>query len=123
MLIQGSTLSIVAKWLHVGLPEKAKPLSPTDELLSEHPKAIMKEITISGSCPATGEKIVNLNFPKKAIIAMIKRNGNYLTPNGSTIIEANDTLVVLTDKPEILDKVYASLSISKTVEKTGELAE
>ena len=54
---------------------------------------------------------------------MIKRNGNYLTPNGSTIIEANDTLVVLTDKPEILDKVYASLSISKTVEKTGELAE
>ena len=123
VLIQGSTLSIVAKWLHVGLPEKAKPLSPTDELLSEHPKAIMKEITISGSCPATGEKIVNLNFPKKAIIAMIKRNGNYLTPNGSTIIEANDTLVVLTDKPEILDKVYASLSISKTVEKTGELAE
>ncbi len=116
VLIQGTTLSIVAKWLHVGLPESAKPLSPTDELLSEHPKAIMKEITISESCPATGVKIVNLNFPKKAIIAMIERDGNYITPNGLTVIEANDKLVVLTDKPEILDKVYASLSLSKTGE-------
>lgn len=110
VLIQGSTLTIVAKWLHVGLPEKAKLLSPTDELLSEHPKALMKEIKIEEGCPAVGLKIVNLNFPKKAIIAMIERDGNYLTPNGSTVIEANDKLVVLTDKAEILEKVYASLS-------------
>ncbi|RUA17937.1 MAG: potassium/proton antiporter, partial [Flavobacteriia bacterium] len=56
--------------------------------------------------------IVNLNFPKKAIIAMIERDGNYLTPNGSTELQANDRLVVLTDKPEILEKVYESLSLS-----------
>jgi len=77
----------------------------------------MKEITISASCPATGVKIVNLNFPKKAIIAMIQRNGNYLTPNGLTEIKANDKLVVLTDKPEILDKVYDSLSLKRVKEK------
>ena len=116
VLIQGSTLSIVAKWLHVGLPESAKPLSPTDELLSEHPKALMKEILIKEDCSAVGLKIVNLNFPKKAIIAMIERDGNYLMPNGSTVIEANDKLVVLTDKPEILDKVYESLSLKKPQE-------
>lgn len=112
VLIQGSTLSLVAKWLHVGLPENVKPLSPTDELLTEHPKAIMKEITIQEGCPTVGLKIVNLNFPKKAIIAMIERDGNYLTPNGSTDLKANDRLVVLTDKPEILEKVYESLSLS-----------
>ena len=38
VLVQGTTLSIVAKWLNVGLPEKAKPLSPTDQLMVEHPK-------------------------------------------------------------------------------------
>ncbi|MBO0324147.1 potassium/proton antiporter [Muricauda sp. CAU 1633] len=113
VLIQGTTLTKVAKWLHVGLPEKVKPLSPTDELLTEHPKALMKEIRIDEGCAAAGLKIVNLNFPKKAIIAMIERDGNYLTPNGSTVIEANDKLVVLTDKPEILDRVYASLSMSQ----------
>lgn len=120
VVIQGTTLSVVAKWLHVGLPESAKPLSATDELLTEHPKALMKEITISKSCAAAGEKIVNLNFPKKAIIAMIERDGNYLTPNGSTVIEENDRLVVLTDKPEILEKVYASLSMPKVEGGMGE---
>ena len=113
VLIQGSTLPIVAKWLRVGLPEKAKPLSPTDELLTEHPKALMREIRIMENTPSVGLKIVNLDFPKNAIIAMIEREGNYLTPNGSTVIEANDKLVVLTDKPEVLDKVYTSLSLSK----------
>lgn len=112
VLVQGSTLPIVAKWLRVGLPEKAKPLSPTDELLTEHPKALMREIKIKEGTPSVGLKIVNLNFPKNAIIAMIEREGNYLTPNGSTVIEANDKLVVLTDKPEVLDKVYTSLSLA-----------
>jgi cell volume regulation protein A len=116
VLIQGSTLSIVAKWLHVGLPENAKPLSPTDELLSEHPKAVMREIKVTESCPVVGLKIVNLNFPKNALIAMIQRDGNYLTPNGMTEIEANDKLVVLTDKLEILDKVYDSLSLKHAKE-------
>ncbi|MEC8831497.1 MAG: cation:proton antiporter, partial [Bacteroidota bacterium] len=119
VLIQGSTLSLVAKWLGVGLPDSAKPLSATDELLSENPKAVMKEIIISESCPASGVKIVNLNFPKKAIIAMIQRDGNYITPNGLTKIEANDKLVVLTDKVEILDKVYDSLHL-KRVKETNE---
>ncbi len=117
VLIQGSTLSIVAKWLHVGLPESVKPLSATDELLSEHPKAIMKEIKITKTCPSNGVKIIDLGFPKNAIIAMIERDGNYITPNGLTEIAANDKLVVLTDKPEILDKVYESLSLKKKEEE------
>ena len=109
VLIQGTTLPIVAKWLHVGLPEKAKPLSPTDELLVEHPKAIMREIQIGEHCAAAGQKIVDLNFPKKAIIAMIQREDIYITPNGATEILSGDKLVILTDNPEIITQVYASL--------------
>jgi cell volume regulation protein A len=112
VLIQGTTLTVVAKWLNVGLPQKAKPMSPTDELLIEHPKTIMKEIVIEPHSTAVGLKIVELNFPKKAIIAMIERDGNYLTPNGLTELNANDRLVVLTDKSEILHDVYASLRIN-----------
>lgn len=112
VIIQGTTLSVVAKWLRVGLPEKVKPLSPTDELLTEHPKTIMKEIVISADSSVIDYKIVDLDFPKKAIIAMIEREGNYLTPNGSTTLYANDKLVVLTDKKEILDDVYVALGIN-----------
>ncbi len=113
VVIQGTTLSLIARWLNVGLPEKAKPMSPTDELLTEHRKTIMREIRIDDDSAIVGMKIVDLNFPKKAIIAMIEREGNYLTPNGATELLANDKLVVLTDKNEILDEVYVSLKIDK----------
>ena len=105
VLIQGTTLSTVAKWLNVALPESAKIVTPTDVFLAENPKTAMKEILITANCQAAHKKIVELKFPKNAIIAMIKRDGKYLVPNGSTVIEANDTLIVLSDTEEGLDKV------------------
>lgn len=114
ILIQGTTLSIVAKWLHVGLPEKAKKLSPTDLLLAENPKAEMKEILITSNCFVVDKKIIELGFPKNAIIAMIKRNESYIIPNGLTKIEAQDTLIVLADRAIIFDEVYNVLNEQKT---------
>jgi potassium/hydrogen antiporter len=105
VLLQGTTLSVVAKWFHVALPEKVKPVSETDKLFSEIPKTIMKEIGITDQCYAAGKKIVDLRFPKNAIIAMIKRNDKFITPHGSTVLEANDKLVILSDNPEELNKV------------------
>ncbi len=114
VLIQGTTLSIVAKWLNVALPEKAKELTATDMLLAENPKAEMKEILITSDYFAVDKKIVELGFPKNAIIAMIKRDDSYITPNGSTKIEAQDSLIVLADRPSIFDEVYKTLKMQKT---------
>jgi cell volume regulation protein A len=109
ILIQGTTLSLVAKWLDVGLPETLKKLSPTDMLMAENPKAEMKELLITPDCFAVDKKIVELGFPKNAIIAMIKRDESYIIPNGLTIINAQDTLIVLADRPHIFDEVYKTL--------------
>lgn len=111
ILIQGTTLSIVAKWLKVALPEQAKKLTATDLLLAENPKAEMKEILISSNSFAVDKKIVELGFPKNAIIAMIIRDDGYITPNGATKIEAQDTLIVLADRPNVFDEVYKTLKI------------
>ncbi|MCK0145419.1 potassium/proton antiporter [Arenibacter sp. F26102] len=112
ILIQGTTLSVVAKWLGVAIPEKSKKLSPTDLLFSEDPKTIMREIFVSSECFATNKKIVELGFPKNAIIAMIKRGDKYITPSGSTTIESDDTLIVLADRLGIIDDVYKTLKIN-----------
>lgn len=105
ILIQGTTLTLVAKWLNVGLPEKEKPVLETDRVIAEITKTAMKEIKIRLDSNAINKKIVDLSFPKEAIIAMIKRNDKYLTPNGSTIIEANDILLILSENQEGIDKV------------------
>jgi len=105
VLIQGTTLSILAKWLRVSLPEEIKPVSETDRFISYITKTAMKEITVLPDCNAVNKKIVDLSFPKEAIIAMIKRKDKYLTPSGSTVIEPNDILLILSDNQEGIDKV------------------
>lgn len=105
VLIQGTTLPVVAKWLNVSLPEAAKPIPDTKEFLPGSSKSMMKEFEITPDGYAVNKKIVDLGFPKNTIIAMIKRDDQYLTPVGSTVIEANDTLVVLSDSREEFDKV------------------
>lgn len=111
VIIQGTTLSVVAKWLHVSLPEKVKPAAPRDTFLNDNPKAIKTEIAINTGYYADGKKVVDLKFPPSTVIAMIKRDNKYLTPNGATVITEGDVLVVLCDREDGIDKIYESLKI------------
>ncbi|PKB45050.1 cell volume regulation protein A [Cellulophaga sp. RHA19] len=110
VLIQGTTLSVMAKWLNVALPNEEKKLSATDLLMEDNPKALIKEIPVTANCYAVNKKIVDLGFPKHAIIAMIRRDNKYVTPNGSTVIEDKDILVVLADKQEAIENVKNCLN-------------
>ncbi|WP_029038392.1 potassium/proton antiporter [Salinimicrobium xinjiangense] len=112
VLIQGTTLSTVAKWLHVALPKKAKKVSPVDAFLSEGTKSLIREITIPPDNFSVGKRIVDLHFPRTAIIAMISRNGKFLTPNGATEIQEEDTLIVLLENQQNVERVYHSLHLA-----------
>ena len=105
VLFQGTTLSLVAKWLHVAIPEKAKQKTPPDIELADSIKSELTEIEIDEKCPAVGKQIVELGFPRTAIIAVIKRKGKYITPNGSTVLEPDDRLVILAENAESLNLV------------------
>lgn len=111
VLIQGTTLSKVAEWLKVALPEKVKPMSPLDTFLREGPKTAMVEIHIPENNEIIGKKILELGFPKNAIIAMLKRDNKYLTPNGTTEILGGDMIVVLAETYDNLGKVYEVLHL------------
>lgn len=112
VLIQGTTLSMVAKWLHLASPQLTEnEENPADAIVREHPKAVMQEIFVPEDNHIVNKKIVDIPFPKNAIIAMIKRNDKYLTPNGSTKIDANDTLIVISDNQLAMTEVYDMLEI------------
>lgn len=113
VLVQGTTLSVVAKWLHVSLPEKVKRKTPMDIFLSDSAKSALEEIYLYPESPSVGKKIVDLHFPKNAIIAMIKRDGKYITPNGMTVLESGDFLVVLAENKDGIAQVYDSLQMPR----------
>lgn len=112
VLIQGTTLSAIAKWLHVALPEKTKPKTPIDLILSDDVKSIIREIELPPNNPAIGKRIVDLDFPKRAIIAMLKRNNQFITPKGATNLEENDVLIVLCENEQALKDVFEGLHMS-----------
>lgn len=109
VLLQGTTLSIFAKWLKVDLPDGKKIITEHDRFITNSPKAVMHEVYVTSDCKMIGSKIVKLGFPKSAVITMIKRNDHYITPDGSTKIEPNDILVVLSDNNEDFELVSQCL--------------
>lgn len=113
LLIQGTSLGKIAKWLHVALPEKVKPKSAVEEFLGDSAKTMMTEILIPANAYPVDKKIVDLHLPASALIALINRGNKFITPNGSTTIEAGDMLIVLSDNKTDLDKVFECLNIDK----------
>ena len=114
IILQGTTLGLVAKWFHVSLPEKLKPRVPYDLILSERVNSVMEEIHIPPNSFPVGKKIIDLNIPQAALIAMINRNNSFITPNGSTIIESDDILIVLADCRSNLEKAHNNLRLFET---------
>ena len=110
VLLQGTTLPLVAKWLHVSVPEKLKRRFPLDIELKEDLKTELIELDVSAESPAAGKAVVDLNLPPQVLIVLIHRDDKYLTVNGETVIQANDHLLMMADSKEIVDKVIHSLS-------------
>lgn len=119
VLIQGTTLTVVAKWLKVGSPEEINPYADIDTWQPELPKSAIKEITIGQNFYAVNKKIVDLGFPKNSLITMIIRNNEYMTPTGFTVIAANDILVVISDNEEELIKAENCLKHSLELKKSS----
>ncbi len=111
ILIQGTTLPIVAKWLKVSVPEKIKRKFPIDLELTDGMKSELVEYDVNSNSPCIGKSIVELGFPKAALIVLINRGGKYITPNGATIIEDNDHLLVMADDKASLMKFEEVLGI------------
>ena len=112
VLLQGTTLSVVAKWLHVSVPEKVRRKFPLDVEIKDGFSSELVELDISAASPAVGKAVVDLDLPSAALIVLIHREGKYLTANGETIIEPNDHLLIMADNKVTVEKVYQSFGVT-----------
>jgi len=113
VLLQGTTLPIVAKWLHVRVPEKIKRKFPLDIELKDNFKSELVELDIPENSPSVGKAVVQLGLPKKAQIVMIHRDELYIIANGDTEIQANDHLLIMADSKETIASVYECFGVTQ----------
>src|SRR5690606_36022981 len=100
VLLQGTSLHLVAKWLRLVAPEKIKRKFPIDIELSEDFKNTITEVEIDHRSASVNQPLIKLHLPKSVLIVMINRNERYITPNGNTEIEAGDRILLMADNPD-----------------------
>lgn len=101
VLLQGTSLPLVARWLGLESPLAS---TPEYSLQLERPdsiKAGLAEITISPMSAAVGKQMVELSLPKQVVIMMIGRNKHAFIPTGRSILKAHDTLLVFADQERL----------------------
>lgn len=98
VILQGSTLIAVAKYLNITVPYVPKLQHPFELADSSDLRNELVEIVVSEGSPAINRQIVNLELPEASLIVLISRKQDILVPNGNTIIEEGDTLLILADK-------------------------
>lgn len=109
LLIQGTTVTLAAKWLNqIDVPERK------DEFgieLPEEIKSAMSEIDITSEVLSHGNKLMQLDLPDHTLAVMVKRDGRYFIPRGNTELKKNDKLLMISDNDEALLQSYESLGI------------
>jgi cell volume regulation protein A len=111
VLLQGTTLAHVARWLHVSVPEKIRRKFPLDFELKEDFSSELFEVDIPNTSPAVGRTVMNLDLPKTALIVLIHREGKYITARGETEIMAQDHLLIMADTKDTVQEVYDAFEI------------
>ncbi|MGD9771371.1 MAG: potassium/proton antiporter [Parabacteroides sp.] len=109
LLVQGTTVTHVARWLHLTDAPDRK-----DEFgieLPEEIKSAMSEIEITKEVLRHGNKLMQLKLPDHTLAVMVKRDGKYFIPKGNTELHENDKLLMISDNDEALLQSYESLGI------------
>ena len=106
ILLQGTMLSMVGKWLHVSVPENLKRKFPLDIELKENFNSELIELDVPDDSPSIGKAVMELDLPKSALIVLIHRDGKYITANGATQIEQKDHLLIMADSKKTVNKIY-----------------
>jgi cell volume regulation protein A len=97
VLLQGATIPVVAKWLHVDLPFKNKFRFPIEFNPTENLRNKLVEVSIPKGSPVVGKSLVQLTLPNEVLIVLIQRDGDILVPRGGTHVLEGDTLLVLAE--------------------------
>ncbi|MCL1864127.1 MAG: potassium/proton antiporter [Defluviitaleaceae bacterium] len=94
ILIQGTFMPLMAKKLDVIDDSEENSVMKTFTDYHEEVHSLMLEYKVKKGDFILGKRIVEASIPENLLIIMIKRNGEFIIPNGSTMLNKDDVLVI-----------------------------
>ena len=104
LLIQGTSLPFVARWLKLDKPIIPTPLYPLEYQPVPGMESELARLVVQPGSMVINQTIDGLDLPEQFLITLIEHNGHFIVPHGGTVLQANDTLLALTD-PASLNQV------------------
>ncbi|MBR4850898.1 MAG: potassium/proton antiporter, partial [Tidjanibacter sp.] len=96
LLVQGTTVSSMAEVLGVSA---ASPEEGFDIDLPEDIKASLTEVEVNED-NTEGKTLREISLPEKTLIMMIRREGHYIIPNGNTVLQKGDRLLLISEEAQ-----------------------
>lgn len=97
LLVQGTTVSRVARVLGLSLPME-KTGNDFGVELPEEIGSDLHEITVTAQILERGNTLKELNLPPGTLVMIVKRGDQFLIPNGTLQLDINDKLLIITEK-------------------------
>jgi cell volume regulation protein A len=112
LLVQGTTLPLIARWLSLAeKPKQINKITNFDVDFSSDIKSVTTEIEITAKILSSGNKLMDLSLPDNTLVVMVNREGNYFVPTGKTILNEKDKILIITDNHDALVETYKNLGV------------
>jgi cell volume regulation protein A len=98
VLLQATTIPIVARWLKVVAPLASTFRFPIQFNPTSSLKNALVEVPVPVGSAAVGRTLVDLALPSGVLVVLIRRHDDAFVPRGTTQIEAGDTLLMLAEQ-------------------------
>ena len=92
----GVNTAISATYTIAKIIEQASTIENLVNSLSiEQENIVLSELLLTGKCAVVNKKLKELSLPKNVIICCILRNVDMIVPNGETVLQEHDKLLLL----------------------------
>ena len=93
LVIQGSSITGIARKLHLDLPDTGDDNKFGIEVPEEAGK--LMEITLTEESIKLGDTLKEVRLPAGMLVMMVKRGSKFIVPNGSMKLYAGDRLLII----------------------------
>lgn len=112
VLLQGTSIPLVAKWLKVDAPLERKRRYPIEFEQTEGVNTDLVDFMIPFNSAVVGKAIYELGLPADCLITMICRNDQFIVASGKAVMEEGDVVLALVS-PDSQKALQAVLSRQK----------
>ncbi|MCK9431784.1 MAG: potassium/proton antiporter [Candidatus Omnitrophica bacterium] len=101
VLAQGTTIHLVSRVLNVNAPFDFRKPYPIEFERAEGFESSLTDMIVPYHSEIIGKSIAEIKIPPEALVVLISRGEKFIVPNGSTVLESGDVLLVLANEEDL----------------------